>query len=204
LIQEDLRDLEKVKDLSLLELLADALPDRVGSPLSIRSLQEDLQVAHDTVKNWVEIFDNLYFSFRISPFGSPKIRAVKKEQKLYLWDWSVVPSSGARFENFVASQLLRYCHFLTDTQGFKMELRFIRDIDLREIDFVVIKDKKPCFAVECKTGDKGISKNIEYFRLRTQIPEFFQVHLGQKDYGDPKKGGRVLPIYRFINDVLKI
>jgi hypothetical protein len=31
-----------------------------------------------------------------------------------------------------------------------MELRFLRDTDKREIDFVVIKDKKPLFAVECK------------------------------------------------------
>ena len=33
---------------------------------------------------------------------------VKKEQKLYLWDWSIVPDLGPRFENFVASQLLKY------------------------------------------------------------------------------------------------
>jgi hypothetical protein len=32
----------------------------------------------------------MYYCFRIPPYGAPKIRAVKKEQKLYLWDWSLV------------------------------------------------------------------------------------------------------------------
>ncbi len=36
-----------------------------------------------------------------------------------------------------------YCHFVEDTQGYKMELRFLRDADKREVDFVVLKDKTP-------------------------------------------------------------
>ena len=80
----------------------------------------------------------------------PRIRAVKKEQKLYLWDWSLVPSIGARFENLVACQLLKYCHFLEDIEGCTMELRYLRDTDKREVDFAVLQEKKPLFAVECK------------------------------------------------------
>jgi predicted AAA+ superfamily ATPase len=112
------------------------------------------------------------------------VRAVRKSSKLYLWDWSEVPTEGARFENLVAGHLLKFCHFLEDTQGFKMELRFLRDTDLREIDFVVLKDRKPLFAVECKTGEAQISPHIYYFRSRTQIPKFYQVHLGQKNFQD--------------------
>jgi len=96
----------------------------------------------------------MYYCFRIPPFGAPKIRAVKKEQKLYLWDWSVIDEPGPRFENFIASQLLKYCHYIEDTQGYSMELRFLRDTDKREVDFVVLKEKKPVFAVECKNSKK--------------------------------------------------
>ncbi|MFH1727976.1 MAG: hypothetical protein ABIA04_06120 [Pseudomonadota bacterium] len=71
----------------------------------------------------------MYFCYRIPPFGSPKIRAVKKEQKLYLWDWSLVEEKGYRFENLVANQLLKYCHLQEDAEGDKMELRFLRDTD---------------------------------------------------------------------------
>src|SRR5439155_8908666 len=102
-IYEDLRDLENVKEVSLMDLLAETLPERVGSPLSVKSLREQLEVAHDTVERWIRILERLYFCFRIPPFGGHRIRAVKKEQKLYLWDWSQVREPGPRFENLVAS-----------------------------------------------------------------------------------------------------
>ena len=131
--------MESVQEISKIELLMDALLLRVGSPLSIKSLQEDLFAAHGSVASWLEFLENLYVCSRISLYGSPKIRAVKKEQKLYLWDWSVITDPGARFENFVASHLLKYCYFIQDTQGYKMELRYLRDTDKREVVFVVIQ-----------------------------------------------------------------
>jgi predicted AAA+ superfamily ATPase len=185
-IREDLRDLENVREISLLEHLADILPSRVGSPLSIKSLREDLEVDHKSVSRWLQIFENLYISFRISPYGAPKIRAVKKEQKLYLWDWSLVEDPGSRFENLVACQLLKYCHWMEDVEGYKMDLRFIRDTDKREIDFVVLKQGKPEFAVECKTGDKALSPHLNYFEQRTLIPRFYQVHQGSQSFSRGK------------------
>ena len=200
LIEDDLRGLERVREVSLVERLAEALPDRVGSPLSVKNLSEDLQVDFKTAENWITILENLYYAYRIPPFGAPKIRAVKKEQKLYLWDWSQIQNPGARFENLVGSHLLKYCHFLEDTEGHRMELRFIRDTDRREIDFVVIKDRKPLFAVECKSGENSISRHIGYFAARTDIPAFYQVHQGKKDFGQ-EKTGRVLPFAVFCKEL---
>ena len=197
---EDIRDLENIKDISSMLLLAEILPSRVGSPLSLKSISEDLQVSKPTVDRWIEILSTLYYCYSLAPFGSPKIRAVKKLKKLYLWDWSQVEEPGYRFENLVASHLLKYCHFITDTQGYPMEIRYLRDTDGREIDFVVLKNKKPIFAVECKTGEKTLSPHISYFRTRTQIPEFFQVHLGTKDFGS-NVTGRVLPFFKFCKEM---
>ncbi|MBI2027947.1 MAG: ATP-binding protein [Deltaproteobacteria bacterium] len=201
ILRVDLRDLERVSEISHLEVLMEALPARVGSPLSLQSLREDLGVSHDSIRRWIQIFENLYICFRISPFGGPKIRAVKKEQKLYFWDWSQVESPGGKFENMVASQLLKFCHLKEDTEGYNMELRYVRDIDKREVDFVVLQDKKPLFAVECKTGDEKTSQTALYFKERTLIPKFFQVHLGKKDYGYEDKGVRVLPFLTFIKEL---
>ncbi len=195
-VQDDLRDLDNVKDISLLLLLAELIPSKVGSPLSLKSLEEDLQVSQPTIARWVQLLGLVYYSFTIAPYGAPKIRAVKKLQKIYLWDWSQVEESGFRFENLVASHLLKYCHFIEDTEGHNMELRYLRDTDGREIDFVVLKNKKPIFAVECKTGDKKLSPHIKYFKDRTPIPEFYQVHMKDKDYG-VATSGRVLPFITF-------
>ena len=192
-IHEDLRDLEHVREVSMLDLLLHHMPACVGSPLSVNSLSRLLQVAHETVEHWLTIFERLYVSYRIPPFGAKRIRAVKKERKLYFWDWSRVPERGPRFENMVAGHLLKYCHYVEDTDGYGMELRFIRDTDKREIDFVVLRDGKPEFAVECKSGERNASSACRYFRQRTDIPRFYQVHLGRKDFGDAGTDTRVLP-----------
>jgi uncharacterized protein len=198
-VRDDVRDLERVREVSLVELLIDALPLRVGSPLSVKSLREDLEVAHDTVERWLTILENLYVCFRIAPFGPPRIRAVKKERKLYLWDWSMVSESGPKFENFVASHLLKLCHFLEDTEGHRMELRFLRDTDAREVDFVVIRDRKPLFAVEVKTGERDVSRAVRYFKERVAVPMWYQVHLGTKDA--IVDGVRLLPFARFCHEI---
>lgn len=200
IVNDDIADLERLREYSTIEILAETLTNRVGSPLSLQSLAEDLSVSQKTIANWVEILEKVYYCYRIAPFGGPKIRAVKKEKKLYLWDWGVLEDAGARFENMVASHLLKYCHFLEDTEGDAMELRFIRDHDRREIDFVVLKNKKPLFAVECKTGEKQLSPAIKYYKERTSIPRFYQVHLGQKDYL-AEKDIRVLPFLKFCAEV---
>lgn len=196
-LYEDLRDLEHVRELSLIELLVSHLPDCVGSPLSVGSLRTLLQVAHESVERWITILENLYVCYRIPPFGAPRIRAVKKEQKLYFWDWSQVPGAGPRFENLVASHLLKFCHFREDTEGHRMELRFLRDTDKREIDFVVLENRKPIFAVECKSGEARPNPHAAYFRTRTPIPRFYQVHTGLRDHGDADTGVRVLPLPKF-------
>lgn len=198
-LRDDLRDLERVREVSLVEHLADLLPEKVGSPLSVKSLREDVQVDHKTAERWLGILENLYVCFRLPPYGSKRVRAVKKEQKLYLWDWSMVPEVGPRFENLVAAQLLKYCHWREDVEGHRMELRYLRDTDRREVDFVVLENRKPRFAVECKTGDKAISPAIRYFAQRTDIPRFYQVHRAR---GHFETGNvTVLPFTRFCEEL---
>lgn len=198
-IREDLRDLEQVREISLIEHLADLLPTKVGSPLSVKSLREDLQIDHKTAERWLQILENLYVCFRVSPYGPPRVRAVKKERKLYLWDWSEVEPAGPRFENMVACQLLKYCHWIEDTEGHAMELRYLRDTDRREVDFVVLKNRKPLFAVECKSGDAAIGPALRYFAERTPIPRFYQTHLGERHYATGKV--MVVPFIRLCEEL---
>lgn len=201
IVYGDIRDLENLREISNIENLLIHLPDCVGSPLSVNSLSNLLQTGHPTMEHWLSILEKLYVTFRIPPFGAKKIRAVKKEKKLYFYDWSKISEKGIRFENLVACQLLKYCHFIEDTEGYDMELRFIRDTDKREVDFVVLKDGKPEFAVECKCGEKSVSPHCRYFRNRTKIPVFYQVHLGEKDFGNAETDVRVMPFTSFCHEL---
>ncbi len=80
-----------------------------------------------------------------------------------------------------------------------MELRFLRDTEGREIDFVVLKNRKPLFAVECKSGERQASPHLKYFSERTTIPLFYQVHRGEKDVSISDKI-RLLPFRQFCQE----
>jgi predicted AAA+ superfamily ATPase len=203
-IHEDLVSLEQVKEVGQLDLLAVLLQEKVASRLSINALRQDLSASHEAVDRWVRILENLYYCFRIRPFAAKKINALKKDRKLYLWDWSLCENPGSRFENLVASNLLKYCHYHQDHSGDDMELCFLRDNHQREIDFVVLRNGKPIFSVECKSNQKAISKHIAYFSKRSSIPCFYQVHLGDHAYEVPDLRAKVMPFTRFAAEILKI
>ena len=82
-----------------------------------------------------------------------------------------------------------------------MELRFIRDTDKRDVDFVVMRNRHAEFAVECKSGERSASPACRYFRERTNIPRFYQVHLGSKDYGNEQADTRVMPFVTFCDEL---
>jgi predicted AAA+ superfamily ATPase len=202
LVREDVVDLERVIDLGNLERLMMRLPDLVGSPLSLNALREDLQVSHKTVANWVDIFERLYALFRLSPFGAPAIRAVKKEQKHYHFDWSLVPDDGPRFENLVASHLLKWVHYRQDAEGADVELRYFRDTDGREVDFVVVEGRKPVLAVEAKWSDTAVDRSLRYLKVRFPLCDAWQVSAaGRKNYVTPD-GIRVAPALELLKTLV--
>lgn len=183
LIREDMVQLERVHDLGNIELLAMRLPELVGAPLSINALREDLQVSHKSVSTWIKILERMYAIFRLGPFGSPKIRAVKKEQKHYHFDWTLISDMSFRFENLVACALLKWVHFQQDTKGEEVELYYFRDIDGREVDFVITANKKPIQLIECKWSDASISPALKYLKERFSDCAAWQISAaGKKDF----------------------
>ena len=174
IVREDLRDLSRLPELSKIEMLISLLPERVGSPLSITSLREILEVSYDSVRRWMDYLRWLYYHFEIKPWSKNISRSLKKEGKIYLWDWSEIQNKGSRFENMVASHLLKACHNWTDTGEGNFELRYLKTKDKKEIDFLIIKDNKPFLPVECKLSDTNPTENFKYF-LNLDVPYFLQV-----------------------------
>ncbi len=194
---EDIRELTFIKDFGNLALLADMLSDRVSSILSINSMAEDLQVNFRTVANWLDTFELFYYCFRIPPFQSKKIASVKKEKKLYLWDWSSVENDGQKLENFIACHLLKFCDYLSSYEGYDISLSFLRDSTGKEVDFIVTFKNKPWFSVEVKNSDSAISKNLYYFKEKLSIPFNYQVV--KKCRNERLKNGvRVMPADKFL------
>lgn len=201
IVREDIRDIENVRDLSSLQVLVEILPGRVGSLFSANSLKEDLGVTHKTISLWLDVLERFYYHFRIYPFTSTTIRSLRKEPKVYLWDWSQIDNEAARFENMVASHLLKTIHFLYDTEGYKAELHFLRDREGREVDFLVSVNKKPWMAVEVKLSNKEISKNLKYFSERLKIPFIYQV-IKEKGVDFTVNGIRAISADKFLSGLV--
>lgn len=202
LIRDEMTPLEQIQDVGSMELLMHRLPSCVASPLSINNLREDLQVAHKTVARWLQIMERLYYVFRLSPFGSPKIKAVKQEKKAYLYDWSRVQDDGARFENLIAVHLNKYVQWLEDTEGRNIELRYFRDRDAREVDFVIVENNQPTHLIEAKRGDTSISPSLKYLAAKFPKAKAYQLTLNPKaDFLNPE-GIRLCSAEKFLGDLI--
>ncbi len=178
-IREDLRDLSRIPDLSRIEMLASLLPLRVGSLLSVASLREELEVSHDTAKRWLQMLTELYYAFEIKPYSKRIARSLRKSGKLYLWDCSEVPGEAARFENLVASHLLKTCHLWTDTGEGNFELCFLRNKQKEEIDFLIVRDGKPWLPIEVKLQDTTPSPNWKRFLPQIRCTRALQLVIGK-------------------------
>ena len=92
-------------------------------------------------------------------------RAVLKQPKVYFSD-NALAQEGARFENLVATSLLKRINFLEDRDGYRYELRYIRDKEGREVDFAILKEGKIEELVEVKYSDDNVSKSLLYYARR--------------------------------------
>lgn len=176
LIYEDVRSLETIHNLAQLDLLATTLSHQAGQLINYTNLASKVRVSVPTIQRWLNVLDQVYYCYLIHPWSMNIPRSLLKDPKVYLWDWSTVANTGQKYENFIASHLLKAVHFWTDTGLGVFDLRFIRTKDQEEVDFVVIKDEKPWMLVEVKASSKAaLSKSLQRYKEKINCPFAFQV-----------------------------
>jgi predicted AAA+ superfamily ATPase len=203
IINEDIRDVENVRDLSLMGLFADALRTRVGSTIAVANIAADLEISPKTSKKWLELLERLYVGFAVYPYAPKNLaRLLSKQPKFYFFDNADVDGTdGARFENLVACHLLKRLHFQEDSEGDRCELRYIRDKEKREIDFVILRNRKVDELIEVKLSDSDVSKTLQDFAAVLKPRRTIQlVAKLEKSY---KSGGvEVLSVFDYFADKL--
>lgn len=188
IIRQDLLDLENVRQITAIETLIQLLRTRVGSPISYNALARDLETSGKTIKRWLEILENMYVIFKVTPYHRNIARSLLKTPKYYFYDTGqVAGDQGVRLENLVACALLKEIHYRQDCYGDESGLYYLRTKDGREIDFLVTRDLRPALMVEVKWADAARSRNFDLF---TQFfPDVEKVQLvhtmkGEKTYPD--------------------
>jgi len=95
----------------------------------------------------------------------------------------LLPVRGKRAETLCA------CHLLKAVQGWNdlglgaFELRYVRDIQKREVDFLVVRNDEPWFLVEVKASETRLSPALLHYHAVLGCPHAFQVVM-QLDHVD--------------------
>lgn len=175
LLREDIRDATKLREISLLEMLSHLLVDRIGNPLSINALRQDVGVAFETARDWIELLSQFYYCFQLRPFTGSLVRTLRKETKAYLFDWAEIENIPIRFENFVATHLLKAVKTWKSLGAGNLKLHYIRDKEKREVDFVITNKMKPVCLIEAKLSEENISGDLLFYQEKMNVPVAIQL-----------------------------
>ena len=118
-------------------------------------------------------------AFSIPPYtGKLVSRAIQKPPKVYFFDNQDVickADEGPRFENLLATHLLKKIHFLQDSQGLPFEMKYIRDKESREVDFIILNGGQPFALIDAKLSEDKISRSLQYYSEKLKPKHSLQV-----------------------------
>lgn len=66
-------------------------------------------------------------------------------------------------------------HYLEDSQGYRYELRYIRDKEGREVDFAIVKEGELEELIEVKYSDDSIARSLSYYTDRLNPKKATQI-----------------------------
>ena len=183
LMQTDVRDLTQIVELDQFSILVEILSHRSGEQLVYKNLAVEVGVDEKTIKKWVKALKYLYYGFEVRPWFKNIENSIRKTPKWFLRDWSRIEDEGKRAETIVACHLLKAVEGWTDLGYGEFSLNYLRNKQKKEVDFLVVRDKRPWFLVEAKKSDTSLSDALGSYQRQTGAGHAFQVVL-DGDYVD--------------------
>lgn len=155
-IQKDIKSLVKEENIRAFNNLIYLLAENQGSVISVNGLSNEVGLTFRTVDKYLSILENTYVCHPVSSYAKNIGNELKKSRKIYFYDLGIRNAllkdfsppkgrddAGAIYESFIFLQLKNQLRP-------NMELRFWRNKLGHEIDFVILKNRKP-FLIEVKT-----------------------------------------------------
>ncbi len=171
LVRFDVLEYETVQEIRYFKMILEILRERVGSPISFNAIAEEIKKSPNTVKRYIQIMENLYIIFQITPYSKMISRSILKQPKIYFYDTGMVKGDmGKKFENLVAISLKKYMYTLIDQRGENVGIHYLRTKDGKEIDFVFVRDREIVRMLEVKYNDAHIDRNVIYFSDKYSLP----------------------------------
>ncbi len=171
LLRTDVLEFDNIQNLNAIRLVFELLRERVASPVSYQSIAEDVGISPNTVKKYIQILEALYIVFRVTPFAHNIARSLLKEPKIYFFDTGLVKGDhGVKFENFVATCLMKHIYAKIDYRAENYSLKYLQTKERQEVDFALVLDKKIEKIIEVKYADSQIHPGLKYFHEKYRIP----------------------------------
>ena len=176
LVRDDVLEFSRIQEVNTIKLFAQMLRSRVGSPLSLASMARDLAVSPVTLKKYLDILEALFVVFVVRPWHDNIARSVLQAPKVYFYDTGLVEGDeGIRFENLMATALLKHVQWQHDVLGREAGLHYIRTKDDAEVDFALSEKKQLTQLVECKLSDDKPHRGLRRFALQHPAAQANQV-----------------------------
>lgn len=142
------------------ERLVKLLALRVGSEISYSELAKEAQISRDTVLNYINLLEQSFIVFRLTPMYNNKTKEINKSHKIFFYDTGVRnavlgavdplefrPDKGAILENFFIAEMVKSRAY-ANRGG---EIHFWRHRQGGEVDFVEAFNRGEIIqAYECK------------------------------------------------------
>jgi predicted AAA+ superfamily ATPase len=131
-IKIDISALSDFRNLDNAQKLLKMLSQRVGTRLDYSKMARLSGMSRETVKNYIDFFEQTYILARVSVFSKNPDREIVKAQKLYFSDNGLLDilseiSSGSKFENAVFNQLRHHGSIQYYATRSGMEIDFVLD-----------------------------------------------------------------------------
>jgi predicted AAA+ superfamily ATPase len=177
-LEEEVRAEALVRSLGTFSRFLQMAALEAGNISHFRGIAQELGVPHTTVAGYYEILEDCLIAERIEPLSESRTRKKLTRSPRYLFfDLGVrrlaadegrrLPPRvlGALFEQFVGLELLR----ATRNVSTNLKLRFWRDPDGPEVDWIVVGDDR-WTAVEVKWSDAPTERDVRH--LQTFLSEY--------------------------------
>lgn len=142
------------------EKLVRLLALRIGGEISYTDLAKEVGVSRDTIYNYVNLLEQAFIVFRLTPLYTNKTKEINKSHKIYFYDTGVRnaligntdpidirPDKGEIFENFLIAEKVKERAYTMRSS----DIHFWRNRQGSEVDFVEsINTSKEISAYECK------------------------------------------------------
>ncbi|MEK7619330.1 MAG: ATP-binding protein [Patescibacteria group bacterium] len=153
------------------EKLVKLLALRIGSEISYSELAKEVGVSRDTIYNYVNLLEQAFIVFRLTPLYTNKTKEINKSHKIFFYDTGIRnalignsdpidirPDKGAIFENFFIAEKIKERAYTMRSS----DIHFWRNRQGSEIDFVEsMHSRKEIFAYECKWKD-GVTAPLSF------------------------------------------